>query len=456
MELSGEATEGFVADGVQPAHPYFELQVVAQGQGEFRLPFFHDRIDLDQAATEAFHEGTQWSVVLNGESVELVHPDKDAGIPFGTGDSVELDGARITLLDVRRPPLATLHGISPSVAGRVWQLAEQQSLVGRSGKRINHVELLDSTISRTHATFLPGPFGRVALLAEASGTPTVVNGVEVAVGKNIELSHGDIIGFGKLQFRFWLPIDATSAEAALCLKTLGSFHIELGAEAILWDVSNPKTKWLVGALGIHWDKPCSVEWLLGTFWPDLDSARARKALGYTLGQIKTALGLDDKNFESLILRTTTTLQFNPKRLGSHDHAEVSRLTRKSVPLTSAIALERLVSLYQGGFLSDCYEDWAAEERRSVEADVVKTLLLSAEFFAERHDLVTVKVATEKIQAIDPLSEEAVKVLMEAALEVGRPDIALEAYKKYESLLKKEGMEPHSDLLRLSYRANLGI
>jgi DNA-binding SARP family transcriptional activator len=452
-DYDGVPTEAAIAEVAKPVHPYFEVQVTRPGHPEYRLPFFANRLILEGEAPLAFPGGTDLALRLEGELVYL-EGSQGSDLALVPGESLEIDGSRITLIDIRRPSIAFLHGLSDSLHGKVWPLGEQQTWLGRKGKRINDVELADNAVSRTHATFIPSGLGNFDLLSETSA-PTTVNGKEVGLGERITLQHGDILGFGNSLLRFCLGSGATDTQAALSLKTLGTFALEYGGKKIIWEVTNPKTRWLLALLGQAWGEPVSVEWLIGTLWPEATTLRARKSLGKSLIRIREALGVDEDNFENLFLRTTTTLCLNPKRLGFHDYIEIREACESRQPLTSVANLQRLTNLYRGDFVFDCYEDWAELERDRIKRSFLGFLLRAARQFREKDELEGVNLATSKCLDLDPGCQEATKILMEACLDAAQPTRAAGAYLTMKSQLLHDGLEPDTELLRLYYRAELG-
>lgn len=438
------------------AHPHLELQILSPDSHEHRLPFLRESMPLD-ADNAGLPLSSTWVARLKGDQVELLPaPDGEPSFTLSAGESVELEGSRVVLIDVSRPPIGSLQGVSAPFAGRVWPLAPQHTWVGRKGKRHNHIELAHPTVSRNHASFSLDASGRVNLLAEAAGPPTLVNGREVKTGQIVRLAHGDLVGFGTLLFRFVTSADPGSLDATLVVRTLGSFTMQLGGKDFTGGLRNEKARWLVAALAVRWGEVRPVEWLLAQFWPETTVSRARKNLGYTLGQIRDALEIDEQNFESLVLRSQSSLQLNPSRLDFHDYTEVLRLTEPPQAVTSRTALDRLTALYQGPFMADCGEEWAEIARRNLEKGFVRSLLLSAQHFSGAGDLDALEVIFDKVLDVDPICEEAAQIYMEAALRAGKPERVSAAYQKMERALKPYDAEPSTDLLKLSYRANLGM
>lgn len=454
-DLSGGATTEAQGEHIEPASPYLELQVVSAKQQELRLPFLYPTIQFSKSATKVFPQGSDWEARLLGEGVELVHTDGTRR-PLEVGECFELDGTRVWLLDARRPPVGTLQGLSEPYVGKVWNLTSQQTWLGRKGKRLNHIEVNHSTVSRTHATFIPDRQGRIELLAESSGAPTAVNGKTVEAGQKVRLSNGALIGCGEQLFRFTASVDSAAAESLLSMCTMGTFQVKLGGVDHAPSIGNEKAQFLLAAFAVQWGEPRSVDWLLAQFWPEVTATRGKKNLSYTLVQLRETLGIKGTDRDNLILRPSSNVQLNPERLADHDYTELKRLTRSRKALTSRPVLERVIRLYGGRFMPNCYDEWAEVVRQSLEADFTQTLLETAIHFGQKKNIDLVSMATSKLRELDPLHEEPVGIYMEACLEAAQPQQAIEAYKKLESTLKREGLEPCTDVMKIYYKANLGL
>lgn len=456
-EQSSDPTQNVLAQSVTLAHPHLELQLVLDGQREYRFPFLSEEISFAQEAAAAFPAGSTWSARLKGDSVLLCNSDNGESRPLHVGESAVLDGANIWLLDVRQPPVGTLEGVDAPFTGRVWHLKGQQTLLGRRGKRLNHIELEHPTVSRAHATFLPDRHGQVSLMSESAGSATTVNGEALAPGATKRLRHGDLIGIGQLFFRFSVPAEASSTESLISIRTLGTFLVSLGGDANLGqDVRNEKSRWLLARLALQWGEPLAVESLLEEFWPGVAATRGRKNLSYTLLQLRDSLALDDAAFESLVLRTPSTLQLNPERLGQHDYTEVMKMTESRKPLTSAVALRRLLDLYRGPFLRTCYEDWADVARSKLEICFTETVLASGRAMLDHNEFEAVESSGRKLLEWDPTNEDAAGLLMEAYLKMAKPERAVEVYEATVKALKSEDLEPDPELMKLYYRASMGL
>lgn len=452
----GDPTNNVQAEQVEPAHRYLELQIVQEGTREFRLPFIEAEIVLAEAAPKAFSAGSPWLARLQGDQVALIHQQSDERHLLTPGESLVLQDRRVWLVDTRRAPVGSLEGVDPPFTGRVWHLQNQQTWLGRKGKRLNHVELDHSTISRAHCTFSPTPNGRVMLLSESAGSATTVNGDPLEPGETRRLANGDLLGFGSLKFRFASQGSGIEGESLLTLNTLGTFQVKIGGNNLGPAITNHKSQLLLAMLGTRWGEPFSTEMVLDRFWPDGNLRRSRKNLSFTFSQLRDSMGLAESDFATLILRSPTSLQLSPDRLATHDFIEVQRLTQPRKAMTSLAALERLIALHGGRFLPQCYEEWAEVLRNKLELDVRETLLATARYALQGEDMPLLARAAERLLELDPCDQEAAGLMMEGSLKAAQPQDAVRVYESLTEALQREGLEPDTDVMKLYYRASLGV
>jgi DNA-binding SARP family transcriptional activator len=442
-----QVTDNIRPQAVVPAGAHLELQILRQDGREFRFTFLDSVIE--------FPDGARWNARLAGGTVTLHNSASGESIPLSPGLTVELQDSMVSLIDARQPPLGRLEGLSEPFTGRVWTLQQQQSRVGRRGKRFNHIELNHPSISRAHASFLPDQHGRITLLAESAGSAVSANGEPLNPGDRRLVQHGDLLILGSLHFRFHGSATAQAGRKLLNVLSLGTFQAALGGSAETGtQLSGKKPRWLLAALAANWGTPKPVETLLEWLWPELPEERGRRNLSHTIGLIRAELECEPADFESLILRTPSTLGLNPERLGTHDYQEVRKLTQSRAALTSVAALESLLALYRGAYLPTCLEDWAESIRRSLERDVQETLLATARYFQEHGDWEIVSRSSEKCLELDDLNEDALAMLMEACLQTNRQSRAVKLYEAHLRRLRSDGLEPGMELVRLHLRATL--
>ncbi len=450
-----DLTENIEPQTVVPAGAHLELQILKEGGSEYRFPFLASEIVLAEHAKLAFPQGSAWIARLSHGSVSLSNTETGEIHRLVPGAALDLDDTKIRLVDTRQAPIGRLEGLSETFTGRNWSIDAQQTWLGRRGKRFNHVEINHPSVSRTHASFLPDQHGRVTLVAESAGSAVSINGVALDSGGTARLRNGDLLTFGRLQFRFHSR-EESRAGSLLNVNSLGTFQVALGMPADTGvQITTKKARWLLAALASGWGSPKPVETLLEWLWPDLVVERARRNMSNVIGRIRDELGCPSEEFEGLLIRTPSTLGLNPQRLGVHDYQEARKLTQSRAAITSVAGVDRLIRLYRGPYLPTCLEDWAHARRQSLELDVLGTLQASARYFRADSNFEVVSRIAEKCLELDNFSDEAAVTLMEAYLETGRPERALRLYNDFSRILRLEGLEPSTEMIRLQLQATMG-
>jgi len=293
------------------------------------------------------------------------------------------------------------------------------------------------------------------LLSESGSSPTVVNDATLPPGEQIRLTSGDVIRFGNLQFRY-LNHRESGSQLAVGLKTLGTFELRINGSRVAPDNLSTKTQWLLGLLGARLGQPLSVEWLIGLFWPDASTSRARKNLGVALKQIRDCLDLTDEQFAGLVNRTRSHLNLRPDCVAFHDFGDLKKLVSNGKALYSAASLGRVSTLYRGPFLPGCYEDWALQERETLHREMLACLTSSIAYFGEQKDIAGARKALDLACRLAPSDQEPVQAFMEAALDSALPGEAITAFESLKKRLKADELEPDISLVKLYYRAQSGL
>lgn len=135
---------------------------------------------------------------VNGQVVSKKGETPISFCDFLPGEVIRLGDFRLSLIS-RREGLANLEGYTYPHRGRRWEVREGNTLIGRSGKRENHVLLEEITVSRAHAT-LARQGDRYTLTPDTDAVPTFVNGHKIEGPRALE--DGDLIQLGVHILRF--------------------------------------------------------------------------------------------------------------------------------------------------------------------------------------------------------------------------------------------------------------
>jgi len=108
--------------------------------------------------------------------------------------------APIETTPVPGEPFASLSVSSGPHVGRVFPVGDGTTLIGRSGQRLNHVELDDAAVSRQQARIIYEPGADAFTFVNESDTnPSIVNGEP---GDGVELEDGATIQVGRTTLTF--------------------------------------------------------------------------------------------------------------------------------------------------------------------------------------------------------------------------------------------------------------
>ena len=458
MSSEEEATLAVSSQSFGVANAYLELHLLLADGSERWLSFGQDCMSLAGVCPE----GDGWTAEVGEQTVRFVgNPTSPAGqwqgqevreALLGPGESLELGGTRIWLVDARRPESASLDSHEGLETSRHWPLRPQAYRVGRrTNTRHNHVEIAHPTVSRAQATLLPAEQGRFALLAESS--TTAVNGRLLEVNEVALLHHGDLIKVGDVSLRFRQTGHEAAGKKTLSVNCLGGFTLQWG-ELVLaetaWKVE--KARWLLARLAWAWGHPVSADLVMELLWPELPALRGRKNLSQCLGSLKQTLQLREDE-EDLILRTPASLQLNPSLLADHDAYLVKKLAEGQEPVGWAKALD----LYRGPYLPGNFEEWAELIRQELHDLVVGCALRLATHYAQAENWSGSATAAQRGLGLDGCNEGLALLLMEVSLKAGRFDQAVRCFETVRKQLQSElGVEPSTELLRLYHRAKLEL
>lgn len=374
------------------------------------------------------------------------------------GSSLEAGSYRILLWDTG-VPAAFLKGCTAPYSNDIWPLGPGDHAIGRPGKRVNAVSLDHPTVSREHARIISREDGGYSILAEAATNPVYLRGNAVEPGVMEELRHGDLLEVGELIFRFHQP-KGGSGEAApracISVASLGGLTVTVAGNQIAdkaWRTQY--VKWLFAHLAYAWDRPLGTEGLMEELWPDSDPEKARNNFKFSLSTLRQVLRThlpDTIQTSEVILRSSSTLQLNPDLLDRHDVVAIHRLVR-GIGLASTEdenwekEVQDAVLAYRGPFLAECYLDWAADARQTLEIQVMELAKSLLEALALKEKWEAVSTVASHILEIDRNAQWACLYVMRAMRNTGRAAEAVRLFERNRKLWQDElGVEPEAELL----------
>lgn len=440
-----------------------DLVIASPGTAEFRWPLCQQRTKLgsdpDNDLVLAGVKGKAAVLHFEGDQVYLTnldaaHPPLLNGQAVGLaavkpGDVLTVGAHTLRLMALAAPALLEAYG--EPFSGQIWMVGPQETTIGRPGRRANRVELQDKTISRSHATILMAD-GQFQLRAESEQSLCQVNGKTVAPGGVSSLADGDLVGLGKLLFRFRLTgATGTGSDRRLRVFSLGPLRVFRGQEPIAENSFRSQAcRHVLAFVAQEWDRPVPVELLLDMFWPDLPPDKARRNLNWTISTLRQTLRAEGDESEYLV-RTHQTVQLDPECLGSHDLVDLRQALADGparLKAGDATPLRLALELYRGPYLDGCYLDWALNRRTQLEQDLLAAglELLAADLAAERW--AEASAVARRLVQVDACCQEAYLGGMQAARHQGRPEEGLRLFEQCQATLRRElDIEPSVELTR---------
>ncbi len=230
----------------------------------------------------------------------------------------------------------------------------------------------------------------------------------------------------------------------LHLRLLGDFSL-LYADRQVTSLNTMRLQSLLAYLVLHRDVPQQRQHLAFLFWPDTTEAQARNNLRQLLHQLRQAL----PPVEHFLSTDTHTLHWHPVTPFHLDVAEFEQAlnladaaTRRNDQHALQSALEQADNLYRGELLPGCYNEWILPERERLRQRHLQALEQLLRLFEGQGDTVTAIRYTQRLLALDPLSEDLYRRLMRLfALNNDRAS-ALHVYHTCVTILQREmGIDP---------------
>ena len=217
------------------------------------------------------------------------------------------------------------------------------------------------------------------------------------------------------------------------LDVLGGFRATMpdGASAGL---STRKAEALLAYLACRAGEPQSRDQLAALLWGDRGERQARHSLSQSLSSLRSIFG--DGLFARLSGRETVSLDTTCIEV---DLAEFRRLAGGG----TIEELEAAADLYRGPLLDGfhlrepAFDEWLAQERARLDGLAVAVLARLAERQSARQDHEAAAATWQRVQALDPLSEETHRRVLRLHLDRGAYNAAIRHYRLCADLLKQQ-------------------
>ena len=237
-----------------------------------------------------------------------------------------------------------------------------------------------------------------------------------------------------------------AASERLQLRLFGDFELHYGTLP-----SQPlpkKARALFAYLAMHPDRSIPREQLATLLWGDSQDKQARRSLRGCLMAIRTALG---SKMSTALAGEGATVRLDPEQV----EIDVRRFEVLSRSATVG-ALRAASELYRDEFLfgiqiaSEPFAEWLALERRRLASLMSDVGYRLATTLAQADDINEAITAAKRLTTIDPLREDAHRLLIRLLAVAGQRGPALKQYAYCADLLRRElGVAPERDTTNLA-------
>lgn len=226
----------------------------------------------------------------------------------------------------------------------------------------------------------------------------------------------------------------------LFLRTFGGLSLENGGRPITGAAAQRGRLAILAVLATAGGTGVSRDRLFALFWPDSDIERARGALKQALYAVRRDVA------EQELTLGTSELRLNPNVITSDVAAFEGAL--------AAGDLDGAVSRYVGPFLDGIYlkdapefERWVDGQRDRLARDYADAIEVLARAAQARGDATAAVTWTRRLAIADPLSSRIARQMMDALVDAGDPEGAIQHADAHAALLRSElGSDPEQSLL----------
>jgi len=241
---------------------------------------------------------------------------------------------------------------------------------------------------------------------------------------------------------------ANQPQAALTIRLLGGFQLAWQGQP-LTGFRSRKAEALCAYL-VCQPRPHAREMLATMFWDESSQEQALANLRKLLTELPAPLA-------DYLLITRQTITFDAEKPYWLDAAAFQQLLSSGDGTLAA--LEVAITLYQGAFLADFhlpdspeFESWAALERERWHHQLSQALRTVAQTCLHRRQYEAGLMYARRLQQIEPLSEQAQRLMMLLLARQGHITEALHQYQQFQvHLLTQLGIAPTAETQALAER-----
>jgi DNA-binding SARP family transcriptional activator len=235
------------------------------------------------------------------------------------------------------------------------------------------------------------------------------------------------------------------------MRLLGREHI---ARSDVGALDLPDIWWpVLGCLLAAPNRCLSRSAMAGRLWPDKGEQAARHCLATALWRIKSRLPRDQK----LVSLDGETMRLSLTRFDFVDVLVLQRRAQATLRKPGSLAaagdrlkLARALGFYEGCYLAERDHECIAFERERLRTLYIDALFALAQAEARAENWQAARAAGQTLCAIEPLREDAQRLLMTSHVHCGSRALALSQYRSLVAVLQAElDIGPMAETQRLA-------
>jgi predicted ATPase/DNA-binding SARP family transcriptional activator len=219
---------------------------------------------------------------------------------------------------------------------------------------------------------------------------------------------------------------------------------------------------LLAYLAFYKDRPPQArEVLADLFWPDTDLEIARHNLSAELSPLRRLLEPSGVPPGAVVQADRLAVRLDPAAIATD--VQLFEQAARSAQQEGLPASQRLslllqaVETYQGPLLPGYYDEWIGPEATRLSSRFLGVLLTVVPLLLETGNADSALDYANRAVALDPLSEQAMKALVQTLTALSQPAQALRMYRTYTDRLKQElDQEPSAELQNLVSRLGSSV
>lgn len=228
------------------------------------------------------------------------------------------------------------------------------------------------------------------------------------------------------------------------VATLGSFSLKVDGESVTDSARRTQKLWkLLNLLVAHRSKSIPIPTIIEFIWPDEEVEDYTKSLHNLIFRLRRILGGKDGAAKNRLVFSNNSYVLNTDEdfvIDAYDFEDCIRKAKQSAcpPHEKKPLLERALSLYNGKYLMDSYDDvWALTLVNKYKRMYIDGVAALSDVYMEEKDYEKLTLICEKAIGLEPLEEVVYEKLIKCLIATGQKIQAIALCEELFDLLYRE-------------------